>query len=843
MPEFKDYAEKTAIDDDDISTLQESKTNITKKFSFSKLWNFVLSGLKGKTIESLNTTQKNIVGAINELVSQAKTNASRIDTLAKLQDGSTTGDAELQDIRVGADGTKYNTAGEAVRKQIQAAEAKIVPVDDTLQESGKAADAKIVGENIGSLKEDLVDKLGDINYTETTVTLDSSNAESGNVYGNIGDEISIESGGNYWHCRYELSRGVKNISVMTIVGTNASAGQYVFITDENNIILSSYISHLESNQSTIEEISDIPYNAKYLYVKSIGNSKYNGKVSYTIITYTDVQKQLNDKASMIDVKEEIKKKSGIYTDTVTTETTKTGSNSPEISDIVTDLSNTNEGAWTGNISGSDTINIQTSGSYKCYKWQADGDTSYNIKTAVYHGNGNVGNYVYFIDENGTVVASGIPAIGDGTTYFTYETETFESSEIKNAKYLMVKSWGTHTRITVTATKTIITEKSIKESFSECVKRNQGANNFGKVLTVNSDGEVEPEDAITDGIHPYYTDVYMAKLYSQIKSQAKVDNGISFAFITDLHFDDNAGQSKYLMKKVLDNAGISHCICGGDFEKAYISDAYHNLADAENYKTAQKLEDFRNHIGVGRFFTIRGNHDFTVKYNNGTDANGGTGATQTTKFAYDRIYKPQELYVSDFNAEHGCWYIDDTIQKIRIIGVNSMDDSTLSKIKNGHYIASRITQEQIEWIISDALNCDNYTIIFVSHIPADPNLSGYDSSQQVIHELEVAINNKSNMDYTWNVTSSKVGTINHDFSETTNVVACHICGHNHADEFHADNNVLTISTTSDAGYADGGWSRTVGTVNEQAFDVFTIDTSTRTINAYRVGAGENRNWTY
>lgn len=155
MPEFKDYAEKTAIDDDDISTLQESKTNITKKFSFLKLWNFVLSGLKGKTIDSLNTTQKNIVGAINEVVSQAKTNASRIDTIAKLQDGSTTGDAELQDIRVGADGTKYNTAGEAVRKQIQAAEAKIVPVDSALKESGKAADAKVVGDSIGSLKEDL----------------------------------------------------------------------------------------------------------------------------------------------------------------------------------------------------------------------------------------------------------------------------------------------------------------------------------------------------------------------------------------------------------------------------------------------------------------------------------------------------------------------------------------------------------------------------------------------------------------------------------------------------------------------------------------------------------------
>ena len=43
---------------------------------------------------------------------------ARMNTFASLQDGSTTGDAEIADIRVGYDGKTYPTAGEAVRGQV-----------------------------------------------------------------------------------------------------------------------------------------------------------------------------------------------------------------------------------------------------------------------------------------------------------------------------------------------------------------------------------------------------------------------------------------------------------------------------------------------------------------------------------------------------------------------------------------------------------------------------------------------------------------------------------------------------------------------------------------------------
>ena len=134
--EIKEYIGSSSDPTSVLGSIESAKKSIeTMKKDVSSMKNSVeaseenVSQMKAESEQTLKETQQTVAGKADK--SELAVERARIDNLSKLAEGSTTGDAELMDIRIGADGVTYGNAGTAVRTQISNLKGDL---DDSLDE-------------------------------------------------------------------------------------------------------------------------------------------------------------------------------------------------------------------------------------------------------------------------------------------------------------------------------------------------------------------------------------------------------------------------------------------------------------------------------------------------------------------------------------------------------------------------------------------------------------------------------------------------------------------------------------------------------------------------------------
>ena len=310
--------------------------------------------------------------------------------------------------------------------------------------------------------------------------------------------------------------------------------------------------------------------------------------------------------------------------------------------------------------------------------------------------------------------------------------------------------------------------------------------------------------------PYYWQDYMdAKKMDLRKKLLTIGmHGLAFSFFTDVHIDENTCNSAYLLDYLRDEIGIPFKVFGGDIL---------NYSNKEETESIIQYYRFRKlYMNDKDTFCTPGNHDFY--------------SPMSRNIFYNVLVKPIELLfdTNGYNTiERTYFYIDNSSQKVRMIFLDSNDWNSEKPVMFNWYV-------EVLNSIPNGWDC----IIF-SHILERGTYFGND-----IPFFAKEYNDRTSG---YHALGDGNSTINYNFASGTGKVICAIGGHSHKDYSNTDFGFPVILTTTDC---VGGLTvkhptvpMTKGTTTENAFDVFFINLDAKTIDAIRIGAGEDRQWTY
>ena len=321
---------------------------------------------------------------------------------------------------------------------------------------------------------------------------------------------------------------------------------------------------------------------------------------------------------------------------------------------------------------------------------------------------------------------------------------------------------------------------------------------------------------------------------------------SFAFITDMHWTSNTKVSPILLREVCSECNINHIFNGGDWVNNS-SSADGVISQIEEIQTM-----FANNNILDKTMMVLGNHDDNSIYKNASK-------TVLQERMFDLVFRrisSDSNIVMDSDAEAmGYYYKDDNFNRIRYIVLNCIDtvyqiDNTTDTITYGGQHSYEFRKRQTDWFCNEALKVpnDKWNVVVCSHVPpVTTNISGSDKApnygQHLINILN-AFKNKTS--YTATASGGTFGaySIDVDFKDKGGNVIAWLAGHVHYDNIVQNNdiNIVTTLNNDTSVWADAP-TKTTGTHTEQAFDVFTVNTKTRTVHVTRIGAGSDRSFTY
>ena len=245
------------------------------------------AGSTGITLTLYEQLVNSVTEKSEKLEQDLQVERKRIDNLIKLPTGSTTGDAELADIRVGADGKVYNTAGDAVRTQ--------------LQENKEQTDEAVASlkEDLGNVEERDIEPLNKSVFGTRKLLLATPIDEDWSGCMNEKGEIYSKDKPDRWHKTYKLCSEDTTIKVKDYAGGNVK--HCIFLDGIDNVIGTT----TGGWTSKMLDVS-VPSGAKYVVVNATDSADMI--VCYTHIFDTDynVYLQLNSaEVAIADAKESL----------------------------------------------------------------------------------------------------------------------------------------------------------------------------------------------------------------------------------------------------------------------------------------------------------------------------------------------------------------------------------------------------------------------------------------------------------------------------------------------------------------------------------------------------------